>query len=247
MRRWLLAAALALAATASAATPPDIRFESGRLWVRAQKMRANDLFESIRKKTGVAVKVDDPLAAVEVTVALEGLDIERAIHRLAAAVPGNAGHSLEYARGRDRRTRLVGARVFAPGAFRNAPSTPTPAARPVRVRPSPTGTPPATPNPEQRLQQMIDAGVPRATAERVIELTRDVQQLQATPVPGSLSPDDLGPESRAQLSTLTDRGVPVERAVQMLLIQERYRAALEELRESQAGHLLGEVTPPPTE
>ena len=56
------------------------------------------------------------------------------------------------------------------------------------------------------------------------------------------TPDDLGPESREQLQTLTGRGVPMDRAVQMLLIQERYRSALEELRQSQATHLL-EPTP----
>ena len=241
MRRWLTAAALALAAAASAATPPEIRFESGRLSVKAYKVKATELFDSVRKRTGVTVVLDEALAGAEVTADFQRLDIERGIRMLVTAVPGASGHSVSYARGRDRRTRLIGVRVFAPGNSRPMP-TPTAA----RIAALPTAGPPAavspTPDPAERVQRMIDAGVPRETAERVMDLTQEVQRLQSTPIPGTLSPDDLGPESREQLQTLMGRGVSMERAVQMLLIQERYRSALEELRQSQATHLL-EPTP----
>jgi hypothetical protein len=244
MRLRLTAAALALATAVSGATAPEVRFESGRLWLRAHRTRASDLCESIRQRTGVTVTLDPPLAAAEMTIDIEGIAIERAIRSFASAIPGAAGHSLSYARGRDRRMRLVGVRVFAPGAARAPLPTPTraPAVASAPALPSPV----ATADAEQRLQRMIDAGVPPGTAERVMELTREVQSLQATPVPGSLSPDDLGPEARAQLPALVDRGIPMERAVQMLLIQDRYRQALDELRRSQAsGNALPDVTPPP--
>jgi type II secretory pathway component PulF len=87
----------------------------------------------------------------------------------------------------------------------------------------------AAPDPEERLRRMLEAGVPRETAEKVIELTAEVQKLQATPEPGAYRPEDLSPESRQQLQPLLDRGVPMERAVQMLLLQEKYRRTLEEL------------------
>ena len=241
MRRWLTAAALALAAAASAATPPEIRFESGRLSVKAYKVKATDLFESIRKRTGVTIVLDESLAGAEVTADFQRLDIERGIRTLVTAVPGASGHSVSYARGRDRRTRLVGVRVFAPGSSRALP-TPTAARFAARPTPAPPAAVIPTPDPAERVQRMIEAGVPAETAERVMDLTQEVQRLQSTPVPGTLSPDDLGPESREQLQTLMGRGVPMERAVQRLLIQERYRSALEELRRSQATHLL-EPTP----
>jgi hypothetical protein len=237
MRRWLTAAALALAAAASAATPPEIRFESGRLSVKAYKVKATELFDSVRKRTGVTVVLDEALAGAEVTADFQRLDIERGIRTLVTAVPGASGHSVSYARGRDRRTRLVAVRVFAPGNSRPMPM-PTAA----RVAARPTAAPSPTPDLAERVQRMIDAGVAPETAERVMDLTQEVQRLQSTPIPGTLSPDDLGPESREQLQTLMGRGVPMERAVQMLLIQERYRSALEELRRSQATHLL-EPTP----
>ncbi|MGH7804987.1 MAG: hypothetical protein ACREQJ_11615 [Candidatus Binatia bacterium] len=244
MRCWLATAALVLAGVASAATPPEIRFESGRLSVRAYKVKATELFDSIRKRTGVTVVLDEALAGAEVSANFQKLDIERGIRTLVTSVPGASGHSVSYARGGDRRTRLVSVRVFAPGNSRAMP-TPTPP----RVAALPTAAPITAANPtpdeDERIRRMMDAGVPRDTAERVMDLTQEVQRLQSTPIPGTLSPEDLGPESREQLQTLMGRGVPMERAVQMLLIQERYRSALEELRRSQATHLLGDIPPAP--
>ena len=245
MRRLLIAAALALATAAGAAAPPDVRFEKGRLSVTARRVPASDLCEAVRKRTGVVVSLDDVLAAAEVTADFSGFDIERGIRTLVSSIPGAAGHSVSYARGRDRKTRLVGVRVFGPGSSHTVTRAPTPVRIVSRPTPVEEPNPIATPSAEQRVQRMIDAGVPAATAERVMALTTEVQQLQATPVPGSLTAEDLAPDSRAQLSPLMERGVPMERAVQMLLIQERYRSALDELRSSHAPQILGEATPAP--
>jgi type II secretory pathway component PulF len=76
-----------------------------------------------------------------------------------------------------------------------------------------------------------------------MNLTREVQNLQVTPVPGSYRPEDLSAASREQLQPLLDRGVPMERAVQMLLLQERYQQTLKKLQNSAGG---GASATPPT-
>jgi hypothetical protein len=102
---------------------------------------------------------------------------------------------------------------------------------------APTPAPFATPDLRERMEKMIEAGVPRETAEKVIALTQEVQKLQATPEPGSYRPEDLSPASREQLQPLIERGVPMERAVQMLLLQEKYQDTLHELSTVQGGAL----------
>jgi hypothetical protein len=102
-----------------------------------------------------------------------------------------------------------------------------------------------TPDLQERMDKMVQAGVPRETAEKVIALTREVQKLQATPAPGSYHPEDLSPAMREQLQPLIDRGVPMERAVQMLLLQERYQETLKDLSKI-PGATLPAMNPVPT-
>ncbi|MGH7821035.1 MAG: hypothetical protein ACREQ9_14825 [Candidatus Binatia bacterium] len=84
----------------------------------------------------------------------------------------------------------------------------------------------------ERLERMVEAGVPRETAEKVIELTAEVGKLRQPPAPGSYRPEDLSPESRKRLDALLEGGVPLERAVQSLLLQEKYQETLKDLANS---------------
>src|SRR5262249_27444567 len=154
------------------------------------------------------------------------MPLERAIRNLLTAIPQAAGHTMTYARDPRGETLLVQVTLFGPGKA-PAESAATVYSGSERVA-KPVVVP--TPDLEARKDEMIRAGVQPRTAEQVINLSRDVQNLQVTPVPGSYRPEDLSPAFREQLQPLLDRGVPMERAVQTLLLQERYQQTLEKLR-----------------
>jgi hypothetical protein len=214
----LLGLALQSELRGASAEVPYVRFEEGRLWVSCRETPVPDLFAEIARATGIRIAVDRELHPAPVTVRVEGLDLERALRNLVAAVPEAAGHTMSYERTTDGSTRLTSVAIFGPGKAPAGTGVYEPGAASI-----------AAPDPEERLRRMLEAGVPRETAEKVIELAAEVQKLQATPEPGAYRPEDLSPESRQQLQPLLDRGVPMERAVQMLLLQEKYRRTLEEL------------------
>jgi len=230
-RTAFLALGLGLAVTtdvSSAAALPQVRVEGGRLWVRADRQPVSDVLGTVSAKTGVFFDVDGPLAEGTMTLVLEGVELERGIRSLVETLPGAAGHSMSYASDRSP-ARLIGVRVYAPGAPR-PPLAPEPTApRVMAAAPEPTATPGAT----ERVERMVAAGVPRDAAESVQDLAREVQRMQTQP--GSYRAEDLTPASREHLAGLLERGVSVERAVQMLLLQERYHQTLDDLRRSQAG------------
>jgi len=240
LNRILPAAALAVALAGRAdAETVRVRLEDNRLWLSSRGVAAPSVFAEIADRTGIRFVIDKELKLGPITIQLDGMDLERAIRHLVAAVPEAAGHTMSYAQEPDGGTRLTEVSIFGPGrslqdgtvyeATAEASAGDTPAMLP-------------TPDLEDRMQRMVEAGVPRDTAERVLELTTEVQKLQATPLPGSYSPDDLSPTSREQLQPLLDRGVPMERAVQMLLLQEKYQSTLKELSEVQ-GSLAPGVLP----
>jgi hypothetical protein len=224
----MIIAALALVASAETV---HVQFEGGKLSLAARAAPAADVLKAIADKTGVRFVVDSEVKPGPITIDIDAMPLERAIRNLLTAIPQAAGHTMTYAIDPRGEPLLVQVTLFGPG---KAPpergstvySASAQVAAPVMV---------ATPDLEAGEDELIQAGVPPQTAERVINLNRDVQNLRVTPVPGSYRPEDLSPASREQLQPLLDRGVPMERAVQMLLLQERYRQTLKKLQSMPAG------------
>ena len=233
---WLVASIVfgdTRAAQAAAVEPSAIRFENGKIWLSVRDAPAADLLKAVAKKTGVRFVVDAEVKPGPISLSLEGMPLERAIRNLIAAIPQAAGHSMAYAPTKQGGVRLVRVTLFGPGktnagqgsAVYGDGNEPSEAAH---APPPPVAV--ATPSLDDRMDKMLAAGVPRETAEKVIRLTKEVQQLQQTPKPGSFKPEDLSATSRAKLQPLVDRGMPMERAVQMLLLQERYQETLKDLQ-----------------
>jgi hypothetical protein len=233
-------AAVVLGALASlaGAAEPRVRFEDGKLWVFSQAVSAPDVFSAIAEKTGIRFVIDKELKPAPLTIRIEGMELERAIRNIVGALPEVAGHTMSYSREASGDARLAEVSIFGPG---KAISSGT------NVYEASSSSPLALPTPDlqERMDRMIEAGVPRETAEKVLELTTEVQKLQATPEPGSYDPDDLSPATREQLQPLIDRGVPMERAVQMLLLQERYQDTLKELSNMPGGMAVPGLPGPP--
>lgn len=228
-RALAVAGVVLSAATLGAAEgAPEVRREGGRLWIRAEDAAALDLLAAVSAKTDVAFELDPGVGDGTITLEVEGEGVERAVERLIDALPGAAGHSLAYARGQGSRARLVAVRVFAAGAP-PAAAAPAPAASPVPTE-APLARLAPTPGREERLQKMVDAGLPPDTAERVADLAEDVREIHDQIGEEVFTPADLTPESREHLPELLARGVPEAKAVRMLLLQERYRETLEEIR-----------------
>jgi hypothetical protein len=225
-----------IAAFAARAETVRVQFQEGKLSFAARAAPAAEVLQAIADKTGVRFVVDSEVKPGPITIDVEAMPLERAIRNLLTAIPQAAGHTMTYARDPRGEPLLVQVTLFGPGK--------APAERGSTVYSSSkqVATPVVVPTPdlEAGKEKMIQAGVRRETAERVINLTRDVQNLQATPAPGSYHPDDLSPASREQLQPLLDRGIPMERAVQMLLLQERYQQTLKKLQ-----HASGEAASAP--
>jgi hypothetical protein len=217
---------LPLAAAADALL--DVRSAGSRLWIRAESVAPVDLLAAVSAETGIAFDLDEDSANGSVTLDVDGLEVEDALRRLVGALPGASAHSFRYAADRPRRARLVAVRVFGPGRLDRAAAAPLPPAEPT--------TPPPDPreprNAEEHLDRMIAAGLSRETAEKVIELNEHARSLQYRAADASVSSDDLSPESRRHLPALLERGLPMDRAVKMLLLQERYHETLAEIRRS---------------
>jgi hypothetical protein len=207
-----------LVGTAVGAAPIRAQFQDGKLSLTARAAPVPDVLKAVADKTGVRFVVDSAIKPGPITIELEAMPLERAIRNLITAIPQAAGHTMTYARGDKGAPKLVQVSLFAKGQAPSGEATVYTAS-----------AEPPTPDLEERMDKMIQAGVPRETAEKVIGLTREVQKLQATPAPGSYRAEDLSPAMREQLQPLIDRGVPMERAVQMLLLQERYQETLKGL------------------
>jgi len=212
-----------LVGTAVGAAPIRAQFQDGKLSLTARAAPVPDVLKAVADKTGVRFVVDSAIKPGPITIELEAMPLERAIRNLITAIPQAAGHTMTYARGDKGAPKLVQVSLFAKGQAPSGDATVYTAS----AEPAPLVLP--TPDLEERMDKMIQAGVPRETAEKVIGLTREVQKLQATPAPGSYRAEDLSPAMREQLQPLIDRGVPMERAVQMLLLQERYQETLKGL------------------
>jgi hypothetical protein len=209
------------------ATASSVRahFKDDKLTLNARQAPAADVLKVVAEKTGVRFVVDAEIKPGPITIDLDAMPLERAIRNLIATIPQAAGHTMRYDRGPRGTSHLVEVGLFGPG------KTTAESGSTVYAGAGESHTPVVVPTPdlEERMDKMIQAGVPRETAERVISLTREVQKLQATPAPGSYRPEDLSPASRDQLQPLIDRGIPMERAVQTLLLQERYQEMLKDL------------------
>lgn len=231
----LLSAAAVLAAVstlAAGASPVQVQFQGGKLSLNARAAPAAEVFNAVAAKTGIRFVVDSEIKPGPITIDIEAMPLERAIRNMLGEIHQAAGHTMSYSRGADGVPHLTQVTLYGPGKTPSeAGATVYQAAAPSLVEPMAL----PTPDLEERMRKMIEAGVPRETAEKVMALTREVQQLQATPAPGSYHPEDLSPATREQLQPLVDRGVPMERAVQMLLLQEKYQETLKDLQAAQGG------------
>jgi hypothetical protein len=228
-------AALAFAAPAETVR---VQFQDGKLSLMARDAPAADVLQAIADKTGVRFVVDSEVKPGPITIDVDAMALERAIRNLLTAIPQAAGHTMMYARDARGEPLLVQVTLFGPG------KAPAERGSTVYSASEQATTPVVVPTTdvEEGKDKVIQAGVQRETAEPVTNLTRDVQKLPATPAPGTFRPEDLSPASREQLQPLLDRGVPMERAVQMLLIQERYQKTLKKLQDASDG---GRSAPPP--
>jgi hypothetical protein len=212
----------------AAAAPVRARFEGDRLWLNARDAPAAQVFSAIAERTGAKFVVDKEIKPGSITIDIEGIEFDRAIHNLVNAIPEAAGHSVSYDRNDAGVSRPAVVMIFgggkSAGPASSEDSSPEPAAAVYQAEP--------TPDLDERMQRMIDAGVPRERAEKVTNLSRELQRLKSTPVPGTYSPEDLAPESRQQLDGLVQRGVPMERGVQMLLLQEWHQQTMRELSQA---------------
>jgi len=239
--------ALATIALAAPVDPSAIRYENGKIWMNVREAPPGELLKALAKKTGVRFVVDAEVKPGPISLSLEGMPLERAIRNLISVMPQAAGHSMTYAPGK-KGPRLVKVSLFGAGktaAGENAAVYGDGEEPAVNAAAAPVALP--TPNLDERMDKMLEAGVPRDTAEKVIKLTREVQKLQATPQPGTYKPEDLSPDSRTKLQPLVERGVPMERAVQMLLLQERYQDTLKDLQKAPGGGATLPAEPPSNE
>ncbi|MGH7858143.1 MAG: hypothetical protein ACREQY_12530 [Candidatus Binatia bacterium] len=235
LRSWSLAVlAFGLLEGSAVAAPAAVRFENGKLWVTSRAVAAPDVFSAIAEKTGVRFVIDKELRPAPLTVQIEGMELERAIRNIVGAIPEVAGHTMSYTKEASGDARLSEVSIFGPGKALSAGTN---------IYEASGAGPPSFPTPDlrERMDRMIEAGVPRETAEKVLELTAEVQRLQESPEPGSYRPEDLSAASREQLEPLIDRGVPMERAVQMLLLQEKYQDTLKELSNMPGGLKIPEL------
>jgi hypothetical protein len=180
-RTWARLCAVAvvtLLPTVALAADVEVRFESGRLWVRTDdQVTAQRLFDSIAEKTGVDFVIDPDLAARRLHVEIEGLELERALRQLVTEIPGAGGQSMFYAPGDSGKARLVRVAVFGVG---RSPAAAPAADRSVEAAVVAAPTPPSA-DVEAQKKQMIESGMPAETAQKFLDITAETERLQKTP------------------------------------------------------------------
>lgn len=213
-----------------------IRMEDDNLWLSAAKVTVADVLTAVAEQTGIRFVVDSEVPAGPITVEVEGMPLERAIRALIAAIPEVAGHTMTYASGPRGPGRLVQVTLWGPGRSLAGGASTVYAAE----AQSANDAAPVSPDAEGGEEGGTESSPQSDTTEKVVTLGREAEQLHVPAPAGSYRPEDLSPTSREQLSALLDRGLPMERAVQMLLLQERYQQTLKDL--SKTG---GAANPPP--
>ncbi|MGH7821546.1 MAG: hypothetical protein ACREQ9_17415, partial [Candidatus Binatia bacterium] len=84
----LLAAALAVSAGTPAVT---VKFQAGKLSLRANSAPAADVFSAVAEKTGIRFVVDSEIKPGPITIDIDGMALERAIRNLLTEMPQAAG------------------------------------------------------------------------------------------------------------------------------------------------------------
>lgn len=214
-------------AAVPAGTNPAIvtRFRGGKLWLRAQHAPPKEVLEAIARKARIRFVAGGEIGGEPLTLDIRGMPLERAIRNVVSAIRQVAGHTMSYGRDGSGATRLVEVGLFVAG---KAPASASTGVVYGNVETAHASVLPPL-DVDSHVGRMVAAGVPREQAEKVLELTKEVRGLQATPVPGTYRPEDLSAEGRTELQALVERGVPMERAVQMLLVQEKYQKMLTEI------------------
>lgn len=166
----------------SAAAQPEVRFESGKLWVRTDgPVAVRRLLDRIAETTGVEFAVDPELGAGRIEIAVDGVELERALARIAAKIPNAGGHTMSYVSSGSSSPRLARVAVFGAG---RAPGGGAP---PERGAGSAEAVVVAAPTPsaadlDRQKENLVASGIPERTASEFIALTDELRRLQSTPV-----------------------------------------------------------------
>lgn len=158
----------------------DVRFDSGRLWVRTDgEVAVQQLLDSIGKRTGVEFVIDPELATGRLHVDVEGLELERGLRQVFAAIPEIGGQTMIYEPGPPGASRLARVVVFAAG---HAPPV-NPAEAAGGDAESVVVAIPTPPPPDLELtkKQMIDRGIAAETAQKFVDITSETARLRKTP------------------------------------------------------------------
>ncbi len=204
-----------------------VRYRDGKLWLRTAHAQAADVLRAVSRKTRVRFAAASEVEAAPLTLDIRGTPLETAMRMIVSSIPKVAGHTMVYARAADGRERLVRVNLFVAGRPPSAiapevvygSSDPTPGAEAAGPAPPPIDY-------DAEVDRLVAAGVDRVQATKVMELTREVRRLRELPSSGPSRVEELSPKSVALLQGLLDQGIPPERAVQMLLVRDRYESAL---------------------
>lgn len=214
-----------LAAGAAPRSHLVVSYREGRLTTHAQATPAHEVFSAIARETGVRFVVDSEISSVPITIDVDGMELERGIQKVVAAVRPAVALFDRDAKGGARLGQVA---LFGAG---KAPERAKVAVYGADLAPIAPASVPA-PDP---MQSMIGAGVPGQTAEKLIELDARMHDLQSAPVPGSNRPEDLSATSREYIPMLVASGMSPERAIQVLLMADLHRETVNEMWEAGGG------------
>lgn len=176
----LLALALTIPA-ASIAGDPEIRLDSGRLWIESGgEIIVGDLLGSVAAETGVEFLLDPGLAPERMRIAIEGVELERALRILIDAVPGAGGLAMSHVPDASGTPRVSRVTVFAAGKP-SAATAPEGGREPdlagMAVIPPPA---PSDGDLQSQKEHMIATGLPPETAQRYIDLMTEARRIEKT-------------------------------------------------------------------
>jgi hypothetical protein len=163
----LASAAIAVAAPSSV----SVKYTEGSLSLRAEGASLAEVVPAVAAETGIRFVVDPALESAPVTIAIDGLPLERAIAALVAALPQASGHSFSYSSQAEGAPRLAVVSIFAAGRPPPAP---------------PVDAEDLSPAARERVQRMVEEGVPPERAIRSVVLHERAQEMlrEISKVPG---------------------------------------------------------------
>ena len=171
---------VSLAGVASAAGDVTVRFESGRLSVDTRgEVEVGRVLDTVAREIGADFEIDAALARGRIAVAIEEMEIERALREIVASIPGAGGQTIVYAGEGENPSRIVRVTILGGGgASEGAPraARALEAAQPAVEPPAPSAQ-----ELERQRQRLVERGVSEETARSFVELTSELPRLRRTP------------------------------------------------------------------